>query len=207
MGTGDERVMRWYAHVCYTIDTVGRPHWFAHLLFCGLPAVWSGLTIEHLVTIISIVLGGGGIAAYIRARGQNRYDLLASAAERIARLEQRADELDKRNDDLVAQNAELLAQVAVLKRDNQEQERRLATQRTLIDELQTRVAQLQFLEEANAKLRQQLQIEQSKREFLEREVNTLRIEIAHLRGRLGEHDAHGHQRGHSDARPRGSDDL
>lgn len=137
-----------------------------------------------VTAIVSALLGGGGVAAIIKARGENQLNLYQAAAERMAKLEARTDTLDKNNDDLILRNAELVGQISSVRLENESLNKRLEIQRTLIDELQSKVARLSSLEEENARLRQQLQIETSKREFLEREVNTLRQEIIQLRSQL-----------------------
>lgn len=137
-----------------------------------------------LVALFSAALSGGGAAAWVRARGQNRIDLYAAAAERIVKLEARSDEQDRRNDALMRQNAEFAGTIGALTNEKESLGKRLETQRTLIDDLNARVARLAVMEEENARLRQQLQVEMSKREFLEREVNALRQELAQLRQQL-----------------------
>jgi chromosome segregation ATPase len=144
------------------------------------------------VAVGSALMGGGGVAAWIRAQGQNRVDLFSAQAERIAKLEARSDDQDRRNDELARQNAELLGTVGGLKAERDAMTRRLEAQDALIAELQTRVARLGSLEEENARLRQLLQIEQAKREFLEREVNALRQEIAQLQARLSPQETAAH---------------
>lgn len=146
----------------------------------------SDQLVNLLIAFISAVLGGGGVAAYTRAQGQNRVDLYQAAAERIAALEARTDTQDKRNDELSRTNAELHGKAGQLSSENVSLGSRLEVQRKLIDELSEKVARLGALEDENARLRQQLQIETSKREFLEREVNVLRQEIAALRQQLQE---------------------
>ena len=137
-----------------------------------------------VVAIISALLGGGGVAAFVRAQGQNRTDLYQSAAERIGKLELRSDQQDERNEHLLESKAELSGRLLVLERDNHTLSERLRVQRILIDDQAQRLACLRSLEDENANLRQQLQIEMSKREFLEREIAVLRLEIAELRGQL-----------------------
>ncbi len=149
----------------------------------------SETAINLLIAAISALLGGGGVAAYIRAQGQNRADLSTILVGRITTLEARSDEQDKRNDVLTRQNAEQAGLLGALTSEKESLGRRLETQRALMDELRERVARLGVMEEENARLRQQLQIETSKREFLEREVNVLRQEIADLRRQLNHNEA------------------
>lgn len=137
---------------------------------------------ETIMTLTAALLGGGGIAAFVRARGQNRIDLFAAQSERLAKVEQRADDLDRRNDALVAQNVELIGTIGGMKTRNEMLSQQLDEQRTLVHDLRERIAHLEAMEAENASLRQQLQIEQSKREFLEREINALRTELARQRG-------------------------
>lgn len=149
----------------------------------------SDAAINLIIAVVSALLGGGGYAAYVRAQGQNRVDLYTAAVERITKLEARSDEQDKRNDQLARQNAEQQGMIGALTNEKDGLNRRLETQRVLIDDLNARVARLGVLEEENARLRQQLQVETSKREFLEREVNALRQEVASLRQQLTAHEA------------------
>jgi len=134
-----------------------------------------------LISISSALLGGGGLAALLRARVQNQVDLLQLQINRVAALEQQLVELDRRNDDLIARNAELMGQIASLRTENEMLSKRLEVQRVLIDDLQQKVARLSIIEDENAQLRQQLQIERAKRELCEREVITLREQISTLR--------------------------
>jgi phage shock protein A len=152
----------------------------------------SSELLNVVIAVLSAILGGGGYAAYVRANGQNRVDLYQAAVERIARLEARTDEQDRRNDQLSQANAELNGKIAAITHENESQSERLRVQRVLIDEQSQRVAKLGTLEEENGRLRQQLQIEMSKREFLEREVRTLRQEIAELRARLTKEEERSH---------------
>lgn len=151
----------------------------------------SETAINLLIALASALLGGGGYAAYVRAQGQNRVDLVTAMADRITKLETRSDEQDKRNDQLTRQNADQAGMIGALTNEKDNLSSRLETQRTLIDDLNARVARLGVLEEENARLRQQLQIETSKREFLEREVNALRQEVASLRQQLNHETPHG----------------
>lgn len=127
------------------------------------------------------ILGTGGIAAWVRARGQNRIDMLVAYEKRITAIEARYDALDKRNDELTAQNAELLGRAAALEAEKRNHEDRLGTQRALIDELQQRVAQLTTVEEENARLRNQVIKAEATARFLQDENNVLRLEINQLR--------------------------
>lgn len=151
----------------------------------------SETALNLLIALASALLGGGGYAAYVRAQGQNQVDLVTAMADRITKLETRSDEQDKRNDQLTRQNAEQAGMIGALTNEKDNLSSRLETQRTLIDDLNARVARLGVLEEENARLRQQLQIETSKREFLEREVNALRQEVASLRQQLNHETPHG----------------
>lgn len=146
-----------------------------------------------LIAVFSALLGGGGVAAWLKAAGDNRVNLINAMVDRIAKLEARSDEQDKRNDQLSRQNAEQAGMIGALTNEKESLGKRLETQRTLMDELRERVARLGALEEENARLRQQLQIETSKREFLEREVNALRQEVATLRRELNAHEAPSHE--------------
>ena len=140
-----------------------------------------------IIAIVSALLGGGGYAAYVRAQGQNRLDLYQAAAERMSRLEARNDDQDKRNDVLLVANAELNGRIIAIQRDNEMLSERLRVQRILIDDQGQRLASLSSLQEENVRLRQQLQIEMSKREFLEKEVAELRSQVCELRAQMNSH--------------------
>ena len=141
---------------------------------------------DFLIALGGILLGGGGVAGWLRASGQNRVDFYQAQAERIAKIEARSDDQDKRNETLAMLNAELQGKLGAVQAERSGMDERLKTQRMLIDELNQRVARLGSLEEENVTLRQMLQLETSKREFLEREVHALRQELDALRGRLGD---------------------
>lgn len=137
-------------------------------------------TATIIIAIVSALTSGGGVAAYLRARGQNRVDMLTALGERCARLEERNDAQDKRNDELARLNADKLGRIASLERDRETLNERLGIQRQLLDEQSVKLAMLAEREEENAQLRQQLQIEISKREFLQREIDSLREQIRAL---------------------------
>jgi chromosome segregation ATPase len=136
--------------------------------------------INALIALVSVLLGGGGYAAYVRAMGQNRSDLYQMAVDRITRLEARTDEQNLRNDMLAEQNAKLQSLIGTIEGERSSLDGRLVVQRTLIDDLNGRVSRLDVTEEENANLRQKLQIEIAKVEFLQREVDHLRREVARL---------------------------
>ena len=145
--------------------------------------------VQALVAFGSLLLGGGGYAAYVRAKGQNQTEFYRVAVDRITALESRSDEQDKRNEALVESNAKLLGKVGALEQENQNLGERLKVQRILTDELQIKVGQFEDEHEENIALRQTLQIEIAKRTFLEREVEQLRNEVAALREQLRKADA------------------
>lgn len=142
--------------------------------------------INLIIALSGMILGGGGYAAYIRATGQNKVDLYQAAAQRIARLEERTDHQDKRNDHLAEQNAKLQGTVNTFDAERRGWDERLKIQRVLIDELNVRVGRLDVTEEENVRLRQQLQVEIAKVEFLQREVAELQGKVARLLREISE---------------------
>lgn len=144
-----------------------------------------------LVALVSAIFGGGGIAALLRARGENQVNMLQAMTERIIRLEERNDAQDKRNDALARENAEKLGRIAALERDRETLNERLGVQRQLLDDQSVRLAMLGEREEENANLRQRLQVEMSTRGFLEREVAELKTENRQLKTRIQELITHG----------------
>jgi predicted RNase H-like nuclease (RuvC/YqgF family) len=144
-----------------------------------------------ITAIVGAVLGGGGFAAYVRARGQNKVDMLGAYEQRIARLEEREAAQSKEQDNLQEANMQLRVKQAELDTTNASLHERLITQRKLIDDLREQTAQIEPLREENAQLRQQLFIEQSKVRILEKEAKELRgiidrqqAEIVRLQQRL-----------------------
>lgn len=155
----------------------------------------SDSLINLIIALSGALLGGGGYAAYIRASGQNRVDMYQASIQRIARLEERTDHQDKRNDALAEQNARLQGTVNTFEAERQGWNERLKVQRVLIDDLNLRIGRLDVTEEENVRLRQQLQVEVAKVEFLQREVRELREEVARLLRQIDElrekQEAHG----------------
>ena len=146
----------------------------------------TSVLINAVIALLSLILGGGGYAALVRARGQNRSDIITTQAERISRLETRTDLQDTRNDELSEINARLQGSMQSFESERNSWNERFAIQRKLIDELNMRVSRLDVTEKENVELRHQLQVEMAKVSFLQREVESLRIESAQLRRELDE---------------------
>ncbi len=152
-----------------------------------------------IVALLAAVLGGGGVAGWLRARGQNQTDGRAQLAseqeayrrqlgEQIARLQTRIDESEKRNDVLEQELRTQGKDLAALQTTNAYQERQLHEQAAQIGELRTQNAtqaqQLAALTEEKAGVVQRLQAEVLKNDFLTRETNDLRREIQRMREKL-----------------------
>ena len=133
----------------------------------------AAMTWPLLIAVIGAILGTGGVAAFIRAYGQNRTDMRSALASeqatfrqdlaaQIARLETRVDSLEQERDKLAIQNASQIAQIATLETQNTQQSESLKVQRTLIDESGKKITALETrqtdLVEENAKLKNQLQV-------------------------------------------------
>jgi septal ring factor EnvC (AmiA/AmiB activator) len=126
--------------------------------------------VSLIIAAISALLGGGGVAAWLRAKGQNTVDMLETYAKRITTLETRSDEQDKRNDRLAIENAEMHGKVSALTALNEQLDDRLAVQRRLLDETREKTSIIPGLQEENAQLRHRLMVEIGKVEILEREA-------------------------------------
>lgn len=155
---------------------------------------WSAI-----VLVVGSLLGGGGLAALLRARSQNRVDERAqltteqqsfrqSMAEQIARLQAQLDGGAKRNDVLEQELRTLGKELAALQKTNEFQAQQLHDQAEQITVLRTQNAtqaqQIAALTEEKAGIVQRLQAEVLKSDFLTRENNELRHEVQRLREKL-----------------------
>jgi len=155
---------------------------------------WSAI-----VLALGGLLGGGGIAALIRARSQNRVDERAqltteqqsfrqSMAEQIAGLRVQLTDGAKRNDGLEQELRTQGKELAALGTKNEYQERQLHEQAEQIADLRTQNAtqaqQIAALTEEKAVVIQRLQAEVLKNDFLTREINELRHEVSRMREKL-----------------------
>jgi chromosome segregation ATPase len=145
-------------------------------------------------------LGGmTGLAAFVRARGQNRVDdrrqltdeqiaLRQSMREQFAEVRQQLRDSEADKDKLEAQLLETAALSQRLLERSEAQEKRIKEQEAQIAALCTQNAQqaqqIAALTEERAAYIEQLSIAKSRAEFLEREVNTLRTENTRLRDKL-----------------------
>lgn len=152
-----------------------------------------------VVTIAGFLLGGGGLAALWRTRGQNRNDersqltaeqqaFRQSMASELSSLRQQILEVEKRNDLLESESREQAKQIASLTTQNGFQQTQLSQQATQIASLTTQnatqAAQIAALTEEKAAVIQRLQVISAQKEFIERENNDLRKELWRLRGKL-----------------------
>jgi chromosome segregation ATPase len=148
------------------------------------------------LAVVGLLGGSGGIAAYLRARGQNRNDersqltteqiaFRQALAVELTALRAQVAELDKSKDGLEAQTAEQGKQIAVLTRENEYQARDMKAQAEQIgvlhDQDAKKTSQIEKLTEENASTTQQLKIEIAKNNFLEKENNELRREVERLK--------------------------
>lgn len=137
-----------------------------------------------ITTVLGALLGGGGVAAWLRAGGQNRNEYLEKLLGRLAQVETRTDEQDKQLAEQGKQNADLSRELGREQGARAALERNLSEVRGLASELTGQVGQLaqRVAEETEERARAVLaeQIAVSKAQFLERENNALRHEIARL---------------------------
>lgn len=145
-------------------------------------------------------LGGmTGLAAFVRARGQNRVDdrkqlsdeqiaFRQTMAEQLAAIRQQLRDSETDKDKLEAQLHETVALSNRLLERSETQERCIKEQNEQIAALRAQNAQqaqqIAALTEERAAYIEQLSIAKSRAEFLEREVNTLRTENTRLRDKL-----------------------
>lgn len=149
--------------------------------------------------LIAAALGGGGIGAYVRAKGQNTTDDRAQLtteqqafrremAEQLSALRTQQVESDRRNDALESETREQGKQIAVLSSRNEAQQQQLKDQAEQIVMLRTQngqqAVQIAALTEEKASVIQRLQIAESKYDFVQRENNELRAEITRLHKQL-----------------------
>lgn len=145
-------------------------------------------------------LGGmTGLAAFVRARGQNKVDDrrqltdeqiafrqaqaadLASIRQQLRDGEADKDKLEVRLNETIAVSNRLLERSETQERRIKEQEEQIAALRS---QNAQQAQQIAALTEERAAYLEQLSIAKSRAEFLEREVNALRIENQRLRDKL-----------------------
>lgn len=145
-------------------------------------------------------LGGmTGLAAFVRARGQNRIDdrrqlsdeqiaFRQTMAAELAAVRQQARDTTADNDKLETRLNETVGLSQRLLERSEAQEKRIREQEEQIAALRAQNAQqaqqIAALTEERAAYIEQLSIAKSRAEFLEREVNTLRTENTRLRDKL-----------------------
>lgn len=138
-----------------------------------------------IIALISALLGGGGVAAWIRAKGQNRTDYLDKLLARISQVEKRTDDQDVHISALAAENSGLHHEQGRLQGESAAQERNLIELRELARVLTGRIGELaqRVADETKERARaiHNEQVQRSKADFLERENNVLRLENNRLR--------------------------
>lgn len=137
-----------------------------------------------IIAIVSALVGGGGAAAFIRARGQNKVDLVTTLTNRIHTLETRLYEQDFRNTNLVIENAKHTSVVANLETDIKQYITDIATKAKEIEQLKLEKNSYMMLVEEAAKLRQQMQIMQSQNDYLNTEAGKLQSDIDQLKSKV-----------------------
>lgn len=143
---------------------------------------WAMDLTAVVTTVLGALLGGGGVAAWLRAGGQNRNEYLGKVLERLAQVETRTDEQDKQLAEGQRQNAELGRELGREQGERAALERNLGEVRELARELTGQVGQLaqRVAEETQERARaiHAEQVQRSRAEFLERENNALRLELS-----------------------------
>lgn len=145
-------------------------------------------------------LGGlGGLAAFIRARGQNRTDFVAqlnSGAQalitayenRVTKLEAKIEVLQKHSDDQDEQLRKQGEELSYRKAQSEQNDRAIVELKGTVQQLQTQNAQqavqIAQLTDEKARLINRVTIAESKYTFIENENNILRTENERLRAAL-----------------------
>lgn len=141
-----------------------------------------------IIALISALLGGGGAAAWLRAKGQNRTDYIDKVQSRLGLVEIRTDEQDKQINLLMVQNSDLHHEIGRLEGERAALERNLVEVRELARTLTGRVGELaqRVADETQERARaiHNEQVQRSRAEFLERENNELRNEAMRLKALL-----------------------
>lgn len=134
-----------------------------------------------LIALVGALFGGGGVAAWQRARGQNRVDYLTTVINRLSVVETREDLNDKLLGELSTKNAELSRDIGREQGERAVLERSVLELRALARELTAQVGTL--AERVSDETRQRAnaihheQVQRSRADFLERENNVLRAEL------------------------------
>jgi hypothetical protein len=159
--------------------------------------MWDLKDIALIVT--ALVGGGGGIAALLRARGQNKVDLSAQLtneqvkfrehmASEIARLDTAHAAAEKRGDELAALQQEGVKAIAKLQQQNSDQAEQIKTLTRQNNDQATQIAELRTQNEQILSEKAQAihiaQVATSAKEFLERENGELRREVQRLKEQL-----------------------
>lgn len=151
------------------------------------------------IAVVGLLGGSGGIAAYLRARGQNRTDdrralteeqasfRQAMAAE-LAALRQKVNDLEKGKDAVEVQAADQGKQIAALEVRNAYQEQQIEKQAGEIAALKVQnteqAGQIATLTTERQEYLTRLKIAETRADVLERECNDLRNENMRLRSKL-----------------------
>ena len=157
------------------------------------------VTWSMVILMLSGFGGLTGLAAYVRAKGQNTYDdrsqltqeqqaFRAAMAAELAALRQQVIGVEARNDTLEAETRRQGELIAALTAQKDYQEKQLKGQAEQIDSLRTQnmtqAAQIAALTEEKAGYAQRVQIAEAQKDFLSRENTQLRQENQRLRERL-----------------------
>ncbi len=152
-----------------------------------------------VIAVVGLLGGSGGLAAYLRARGENRNDersqltteqiaFRQALAAELTALRVQVAELDKSKDALEDKAAEQGKQIAVLTRENEYQARETKLQAEQIgllrDQNAKQASQIAALTEENTSTTQRLAIVTAQKDFIEKENNDLRREVERLREKL-----------------------
>lgn len=168
---------------------------------------------DLLLPALTALLGGGGVAAWLRSRGQNKADLMnALTAERVALAKEQADyraaitaeiatirqreavqdqreeSHERRNQELSASLSDRVREIGGLQAQVKVQDERIRELDTLyrasIEDKAKLAARIDQIEAERASAIQRLQTEMATRQFLERENNEIRKENERLRAQL-----------------------
>jgi len=153
--------------------------------------------LDLLPAIVGLIGGGGGVAALLRARAQNKVDAgrlvfeqqsafqhgLATEVARLSALVQVLGNDKDKLEGLLAEQGKLLTRLETLDQIKTQQIEKLEAQNKelslRVDEQERTIAGLR---DEKATIGQQLANVTAAKEFLERENGELRREIAYLRG-------------------------
>lgn len=138
--------------------------------------------------LLGALLGSGGVAAWVRAGGQNKGEYLGRLLERLAQVEARTDTQDAALLEQGRANSELARSLAREQGERAQLQRSFEQLDTLSHDLTAQVGKLSERVSEETKERARAihaeQVQKSRAEFLERENNTLRAEVTRLQRAL-----------------------